>query len=135
MTRRLRSTFMSFESDSPYCFCAYSITRCATRDSRSGRRLLPLRLALASRLMLAARRFIDPCSRNEAMTAKASVVAARKISSVTIVDAASPNMSKAASIVQILKLTMRYMMKTPTIAQAAAAPSPILVAPKCQTLR
>ena len=51
-------------------------------------------------LIPAARRLIEPRTRSTAMSEKASVALARKTSSVSIMDALSPNMSNAGCIVR-----------------------------------
>jgi hypothetical protein len=72
------------------------------------------------------------------MSEKASVPAARNISNAMNMVLLSPNISPNTvpimSIGQILKLTMRYMMKLPIPIQQPASPRHILVRSSCQTL-
>ena len=61
------------------------------------------------------------------MIAKVSTAVAKKIISVNMVDAESSKDQEIRIHAQILKLTMRYMMKMPTLIQPPAIVSAILV--------
>ena len=84
------------------------------------------------------RRLTEPRTRANAITENAMVPAARNTSSAISMLALSRNTLLNAEdimfIGQILKLTMRYMMKLPTPIQQPASTSAILVRSSFQTL-
>ena len=88
--------------------------------------------------MREARRLTEPRTRANAITENAMVPAARNTSSAISTLALSRNTLVNAEdimfIGQILKLTMRYMMKLPTPIQQPASASAILVRSSFQTL-
>ena len=84
--------------------------------------------------MLAARRLTEPCTRITAMMLNVSVAAARNTSTPTMVVLPSFSSMSSVPIDQILKLTMRNMMKLPMPIQPAAPARQILVRSSCQTL-
>ncbi len=84
----------------------------------------PDRSPSSIRPMPAARRLTEPCTRTTAMTPNASVAAARNTSTPThgrgaVARTRPISVSQITSIDQILKLTMRYMMKLPMPIQPA----------------
>ena len=87
-----------------------------------------------TRPMLAARRLTEPCTRTTAMMQNVSVAAARNTSTPTRVALPSFSSRSSVPIDQILKLTMRNMMKLPISIQPPAAARQILVRSSCQTL-
>ena len=82
-------------------------------------------------MMRAVRFLTAPRTRTAAMTENASVPAARNISNAINIVLLSfsmfPNTARIVSIGQILKLTMRYMMKLPTPIQHPASARAIFV--------
>ena len=88
--------------------------------------------------MRAVRFLTAPRTRTAAISEKASVPAARNISSamnmVLLSPSMFPNTSRIVPIDQILKLTIRYMMKLPTPIQVPASARQILVMSSCHTL-
>ena len=86
----------------------------------------------------AARRFTAPRTCTVDMVQKAIKAAGRKINNASIMPALSPKRSRMMfakpSMVQILKFTMRYMMKFPIPIQLPAMMRQVLVRSCCQTL-
>ncbi len=89
-------------------------------------------------MMREARRLTEPRTRANAITENAMVPAARNTSSAISMLELSRDRSASVEyimfIAQILKLTMRYMMKLPTPIQQPASTSAILVRSSFQTL-
>ena len=89
-------------------------------------------------MMRAVRFLTAPRTRTTAMSENASVPAARNTSSAMNMVLLSPSRLlktwRIMSIGQILKLTMRYMMKLPTSIQHPASARQILVRSSFQTL-